>query len=289
MVGKWVVSQKVLLAIAVSSVIATTVSSTLLFTNYKEVSGLRKGYKTERLKEDSILSTKILLDKEIFNLKASVDSLNYTNTFNTTQLRILNTQIAEKEELINKLKNTGSGTFALKSELADLKAMRAALVMRIDELVGENKSLRDEIEALKKEISAKENTKPEVKPFVYAGNFKIEALKNGKVLTVKSKKASALRISFDVAGLNGLSGNQNIYISVTDPAGVEVLPAGQTVTIHGKKLHYSESLVLQANGAEKLNTVNLKVPGKLRVPGEYNVKIYHPQFGQIGAAAINLN
>ncbi len=233
-------------------------------------------------KLDSLVKTR---DKEVEQVKARIRTL--VNKQNATAA-----DLAEARSLINQLNSKIDG-----------------YVAEIERLQGENQTLTTERNALNTQKTELEqnlsNTqtakkaaeeKVDVGSTLHASNFRIAAIneKSGgkEKATTTAKKADKFRISFDLdENLIAPSGQKDLYILVTDPAGKLVSEQGLnsgtfTTRKDGEKQFTNKVSVDYEQGARKNVSFDLKQTDKYQ-PGAYKVEVYHNGF-KIGENTVQL-
>lgn len=156
-----------------------------------------------RLTNESILSEKLSLDKDIRNFKNQLTSLHSKNKQLDKQLADANTLIAGKEKELKYA--SPARTRSLEKELGDMKRMRSQLEKQIADLNTQMKSLEGtnndlnsqlvSLSAKNKELTANNEL---MKAFA-ANNYRVETSrgKNEK-LTVVAKRTKRLKVGFDL-------------------------------------------------------------------------------------------
>lgn len=260
-------------------------------------SNLKTSLNTEKLKQDSILSTKLLLDKEIIGLTMEVNSLKGKNAKLDSVLIQTSLKLNEKVVLITKLLKENGAVKKLKKELQQLRTTRDNLNKQLDEITSDYKNLSNENGKLKKQIesleerlaiaNAKEN-KPSA-GFI-AQNFRIEfQRKNQDKVTVKSKRTKNIQIQFDLNSAESKSGEQTLYIKILNPKGYVVNPNVVPVFIRNEKITYTIQENIQLDGVKKRVILDVKPESKMKQKGIYKILVYHPGDGLIGSTEVKIN
>jgi TolA-binding protein len=233
-------------------------------------------------KLDSLVKTR---DKEVEQVKARIRTL--VNKQNATAA-----DLAEARSLINQLNSKIDGYVA---EIERLQGENQSLTAERNTLTTQKTELEQNLSNTQTAKKAAEE-KVDVGSTLHASNFRIAAIneKSGgkEKATTTAKKADKFRISFDLdENLIAPSGQKDLYILVTDPAGKLVSEQGLnsgtfTTRKDGEKQFTNKVSVDYEQGARKNVSFDLKQTDKYQ-PGAYKVEVYHNGF-KIGENTVQL-
>jgi len=206
--------------------ILTLASSFYYYNNSRE-------YKTEadraRLAQDSALAVKQLLDKELQDMKLALQSAKGYNAELNKKLEASESLVRDKQTQIDRLIAAHASVSALHKQLKQLKAERAAMEKRIQDLLDENQKLQAENAGLKQAVARLESDRLALQDKLNAadaaggkaGDFRIDMMRNSTRVTAKARRTEEIGVSFDLpANLSSeTSGTKEVYLVVLDPGG----------------------------------------------------------------------
>lgn len=279
----------------------TTVISTFLLASFIIIawmgylnSNLKDKLNSERLSQDSILSAKILLDKEILGLSMEINQQKGKNARLDSLLNATGKELETKIKLISRLSSENSTVKSLRKELGQIKKMKENLNKQLDEITADNKKLNTENHGLRQKVQSLEEKLSEAngnnQRNIYAAqNFRIEMQKkNPNKLTVKIRKTRNIQLYLDLAG-DPQSGMQTIYIKIVDPKGYVVAPYITPVVINGDEIVYTKSCTLNMEGSLKRAIISVKPGQRMKTKGVYKIMVYNEKEGLIGSSEVNMN
>lgn len=278
-------NKKALVLAAAASVILAILFGVSTISTRAVNANLKAELRSEKLKQDSILSTKILLDKEIAGLLKDIDGQKANNSKLAGLLNDANTELNNKIAELGRIKKENLTVKKLKKELNDIKEIRERLNRDIADLTAENLMLKNEVKGLKDELAIMAARPKEPLVLPTAGNFMVEMLKRNDKLTVKSRRTKSFQLSFDIAGLEQLSGEEEFYVSLTDPSGNELEPAAEDIVVKGTSVKYSSKIKVNTGSKKEVNQ-KIKLDDKIKLKGVYCVKVYNAKHGLIGSAKV---
>ncbi len=231
-----------------------------------------------KLKNESILSEKLSLDKEIKNFKAQLAALQGKNKELDKYLATANADLAKREK---ELKAANSNKTSAK-ELANLKRMRGDLEKQINALTSQIAALESSnadfssqlanLTAKNKELMASNDL---MKAFA-ANNYRVESSrgKNDK-LTVVARKTKKLKMGFDLPQ----TVVENIQFKIKTPEGkvIDKEEDGLTATIVDMEDGSDLIASLEPMGDfEVTKRIEMKYePKKKLSKGVYTIDIYN--------------
>jgi hypothetical protein len=253
-----------------------------------------------RLAQDSILAVKQLLDKEIQEMKISLDKAKGQNAELDKKIAASELELHYKQNQIDKLTAENAAVFSLRKQLKELKSDRAIMDKQIQDLLAENQQLRNQNSLLAENISLLEKDKLILQDKLNnadllnskAGNFRVDMQKHNGKVTAKSKRTNEIDISFDMpANISSASaGNKEIYIVILDPQKKSIgNKAGNTIRLKDNRT-ITPAKTQSIDLARNPQTVNssIKLDGKLKLKGIYIIQIYTSD-GIIGSAQVKMN
>ncbi len=233
-------------------------------------------------KLDSLVKTR---DKEIDQVKSRIQTL--VRKQNATAA-----DMAEARGLIKQLNGKIDGYVA---EIERLQGENQTLTTEKNTLTTQKTELEQNLSTTQGEKKAAEE-KVDIGSTLHASNFRIAAIneKTGgkEKATSTAKRADKFRISFELdENLIAPSGQKDLYVLVTDPAGKMVseqsLNSGTfTTRKDGEKQFTNKITVDYEQGAKKSVSFDLKQADKYQ-PGAYKVEVYHNGF-KIGENTVQL-
>jgi peptidoglycan hydrolase CwlO-like protein len=233
-------------------------------------------------KLDSLVKTR---DKEVEQVKARIRSL--VNKQNATA-----GDLAEARGLIKDLNDKIDGYVA---EIERLQGENQTLTTERNTLTTQKTELEQNLSNTQTEKKVAEE-KVDIGSTLHASSFRIAAINekgSGKEkATATAKRADKFRISFDLdENRIAPSGQKDLYILVTDPAGKLVSEQGLTsgtftTRLEGEKQFTNKVSVDYEQGARKNVSFDLKQTDKYQ-PGAYKVEVYHNGF-KIGENTVQL-
>ncbi|MGI8892412.1 MAG: hypothetical protein ACR2GN_03020, partial [Bacteroidia bacterium] len=182
-----------------------------------------------KLKADSILSVKLLIEKE-YN-KAIMDLDSYRGKYEEVDQLLANrrNEIITYKNKIDLLQKDNANVKTLRNQLAQLKSMKESFEMQVSALMKTKEDLENELNTSNKQnmVMRQElndlQRKIELAKDLRAQNISVKwmKVKNGKTKeTNRPRRANHLEITFDINN-NPFApvGDKNILVSLYDPRG----------------------------------------------------------------------
>lgn len=173
-------------------------------------SALQDALNEELLKSESLLSEKLLLDKEIDKNKREIGKLNENNQYLDKELDALTSKLSTKEEEIKSMMRNNAKVAQLQKELTSLKQIRSDFETQLNKLktdaetlLAENQSLKSqkaeaqELISILRSDNAKLSQNLEILSSL-AQNTLLEVSKKNQKLTINARRAKRITLSFDV-------------------------------------------------------------------------------------------
>lgn len=236
------------------------------------------GLNSEKLRNELILSEKLLLDKEIVGLKAQLQGLKGTNAELDKVLAETGRKLSEKEAELKKIKRENGNVKSLKAQLADVTRLKnelegqiAAINGNINKLNSENDKLNKtiaELTARNEELSQNLN----ILSSLTADNFMVESTKGKGKLTVKAKRTNKIAVTFKVPP----SVSENLTFKITKPDGSVVAENDKAITMN--IVENDEYLFASIQDDEIKVSKKIEMvyqPKKKLKPGVYQIGIYN--------------
>ena|SRR6218665_3001873 len=239
-----------------------------------------------RLRQDSILASKLLLDKEIYDLNLALSENKHKNASLDSTILGINGLLNEKIKIINGLNAENASVKRLKKELTDLKLLRQKFEKQIQELLAENAQLKEQNRLLTDKLASQVIPKPEI--VVNTDNFRVTLQRGNSKPTLRSKKIRTLSFSFEVKSNSKEALSQNVYIVAKDANGniiSEATPA-EFVQIKDETISYSAKQKVEIGETAKKVTVTIKPSAKIKAKGIIKLMVYSENDGLIGSAEV---
>ena len=257
-------------------------SKTAVQREYNEALIRLDGMTSTNARLDSLVKSR---DTELVEIKTRIRTL-------VTKQNASAREINEARQLIRQLNGKIDGYL---QEIERLQGINQQLTEDNQTLSQEKSQLNRDLSSVKEE-KAELADKVDVGSTLHASRFNLAAVdvrNSGKEKsTSTAKKADKLRISFDLdENLIAPSGNKDLYVIVTDPAGNIVKESGLgsgtfNTRKDGSKEFTNKLSVNYEQGARKNVSFDLQQVDKY-VPGNYKVEVYHNGF-RIGEGTIVL-
>ncbi|WP_417601057.1 hypothetical protein [Owenweeksia hongkongensis] len=231
-----------------------------------------------KLKNETVLSEKLALDKEINDYKKQLAALQGKNKELDKFLATANADLAKKE---SQLKVAGKNTSNTK-ELANLRKMRSdlenqvsALVAQIASLEGANSDLTQQIASLTNKNQDLKSSNDLMKAFA-ANNYRMETSRGkSEKLTVVARKTKKLKMGFDLP--QNVVENVQFKITMPDGSVIDKEEDGLTATLLDIEDGSDLMVSLEPMGDfEVTRRIEMKYePKKKLSKGVYTIDIYN--------------
>lgn len=242
---------------------------------------------------DSLMSVKIRLEGDVQNLQDQLGAATTQQADLTRQLADVNGLLTARERTLDQLRRTKAGEQRtirrLNADMASLTRDRDSLtnqmdavVQKIDLLNEQNDQLNtqnNELAPLRQQLAAmSEELKTKVSRQALTGDaFRVETRKKNDKETAKAKKVDEVTISLSVPAELGLTGTEEVYLSLTDEQHNAMMPAlsTNTVMVGGA----SESIPVHASQAVNFGQNPQRIsftitPATNVKPGVYRASVY---------------
>ncbi|MBA3706918.1 MAG: hypothetical protein H0W84_13765 [Bacteroidetes bacterium] len=251
--------------------------------------GKQSGIKSERdhavLRMDSLLSVKLLVDKELDQAKTEMDSYKGKNSELDKTLVDMDSKLSASKIQVERLVKDNASVNTLRKKLKESQKLRDECQKVVNDYIKDNEKLQaqnntlnqsmnklsQEIADLKEKLELAKNLKAYDMAII---NYKVSG-KSSKP-TIKAKKVNRISATFDLAE-NAVAepGYKEIYMIVYDPKGGTVGPQNKKFTNKSSKREqiYSTSKPLEYKNEEVRITMNFDTEQKLN-KGKYKIEIY---------------
>lgn len=254
---------------------------------------LTRRYDEAERRADSLLSVRLQLESDLKNVGDQLAVAQEDNTELVKRVEEANRRLTQNDSRLRELRQGNAGRVLTIRELnrsvADLTIQRDslgnqmnAMQDKIGWLTDSNTVYRERADQLGGQVTQLTNTLLTRVPrtTLTADGFRVEAVKpNGKE-TAKARKVATLTFSLNVPAELGLSGQQDVYLSLTDEGRSAPLPPLRTETVDLPTLretipvHAVQSVAFGA-GPQRI-TFRLDPDADLK-PGLYRAAVYTKQ------------
>ncbi len=242
---------------------------------------------------DSLMSVKIRLEGDVQKLENQLEAATTQQTDLSRQLADVNGLLATRERTLGQLRRNNAGEQRtirrLNGDMASLTRSRDSLTsqmdavaQKIDLLTEQNDQLstqNGEIAPLRQQLAAmSEELKTKVPRSALTGDaFRVETQKGNSKETAKAKKVDQVTISLSVPAELGLTGTEEVYLSLTDEQNNAMMPALSTNTVmvggasESVPVHASKAVNFGQNPQRISFTIS---PDNKVKPGVYRASVY---------------
>ena len=289
------------------------VLSAVTGTYYWKVSADRAAVNMDLGKEkETLLVEKGILSAQLESLHQTFEAAKAENSELRGTISKNELTLSEKDNQLNKLKKQSTKDRLtiddLRKEVAEMRNTKTNLEQEILALKSENQSLRAENSQLSAELhtAKRENTElanrisdlnvvaqnTKLPGGMRTSAFRVEVEKRNDKLTVKSKKAKELVISFDMMDVpSDMQGVQKLFLAISDNKGTPVKSKDATPVKVGteddaKEVVIHQSKEINLTQGQRLS-FNYQLDDKLK-PGTYRAAIYTKE-GWIGSVSFRVS
>jgi myosin heavy subunit len=253
----------------------------------------KKGFNQEKIRNETLLSEKLNLDKQISKNKDEMIELKGYNEQLNKNLSQVNESLSNKEKEIAKLSKDNKRVKSLQKQLADIRKSKSDLEKKIDalnlalnQLKNERTDLNDKLNVVQNE-NKKLIEQNQILQSMVANNYRIESLKKkNNQLTIKAKRTKKLFIGFDVPETN----TSDINFKITTPKG-KVLSGkndGITYKITDGVQNLTASISNETITPMQLKRVEMTyLPNEKLIGGIYKIEIFSKE-SFVGSCQIRL-
>ncbi|WP_018620122.1 hypothetical protein [Spirosoma luteum] len=242
---------------------------------------------------DSLLSVKLQLEGDIRGLNSQIETAADEKTSLDKRVEDLNTQLTSRDRVVAQLRQTNMGRTrtiqGLNRNIVMMTTKRDSLESQMDAVQNKITWLTDtntkltsengELSPLKQQVAdLKADLQTKVPRTALTGDaFRVETVKSNEKETAKAKKVNTLMVSLSVPAEMGLTGTQEVYLSLTDEQNTGIMPSKSTstVTLSGKNevvpVHATQSVNFDKNPQRISFSVS---PDSNIKPGIYRASVY---------------
>jgi hypothetical protein len=251
--------------------------------------GTQNTLRTERndavLRYDSILSVKLLAEKEIDQMKNTIADYKGKNSQLDSSLAIVETRLGESKVQIEKLTKDNAGAGALRKKVKELQKLREDCEKLVNEYIRENEKLETQNSALNKTVNTLSLEIDNLKgKLAQAKTLKIcdveiinyKVTKRSNKPTTRARKVNRIAATFDLIE-NPLAdpGFREVFMIVYDSKNSVVGPLNNTFInkTTNKEQFYSTSKPLDYKNEALKMTINFDTEHKLS-KGKYRLELF---------------
>ncbi len=242
---------------------------------------------------DSLLSVKLQLEGDIRGLNSQIETASDEKSSLDKRVEDLNTQLTNRDRVVAQLRQNNLGRTrtiqglnrnmaAITTKRDSLESQMEAVQNKITWLTDANTKLTSEngeLSPLKQQVAdLTADLQTKVPRTALTGDaFRVETVKSNEKETAKAKKVNTLMVSLSVPAEMGLTGTQEVYLSLTDEQNTGIMPSTNTnsVTLSGKNevvpVHATQSVNFDKNPQRISFSVS---PDSNIKPGIYRASVY---------------
>ncbi len=242
---------------------------------------------------DSLLSVKLQLEGDIRGLNTQLETASDEKASLDKRVENLNTQLTNRDRMMTQLRQSNQGRTrtiqglnrsiaTITTKRDSLESQMEAVQNKITWLTDANTKLttqNDELSPLRQTVAdLRADLQTKVPRTALTGDaFRIETVKNNEKETAKAKKVNTLMVSLSVPVEMGLTGTQEVYLSLTDEQSNGIMPSqnASTITLSGKNevvpVHATQSVNFDKNPQRISFSVS---PDSDIKPGIYRASVY---------------
>lgn len=265
---------KVAAAVVITLLVISLVGMVMLYNSNGELQG---NLNTEKLKGESILSQKLMLEKDLAKFKSQIESLNGTNSKLDRELALTSARLAAKEAEFKKVQNESMSLKQLKKQHMELLALQKEWENSMASMKDKLQSLENEKNDMSKAIASLEERNKILSDdllksqLAFLDYSQLETLKKNNKLTASSRNTKKLKATFEVP-----SNLKEISFKITDPSGKVLTEKEGTIAsrIVTDTKNYTASAASYAETAKNLKQMEMiyLTNNKLK-PGTYKIQV----------------
>lgn len=265
---------KVAAAVVITLLVLSLVGMVVMYNSNGE---LKDNLNAEKLKGESILSQKLILEKDITKFKNQIESLKGTNSELDKELARTSARLAAKEAEFKKVQNESMTLKQLKKQHNELLALQkewensmASMKDKIQSLENEKNDMSKTIASLEErnKILSEDLHKTQLAFLDYS---QLETLKKNDKLTASARNTKKLKATFEVP-----SNLKEISFKITDPSGKLLTEKEGTIAsrIVPESKNYSASVASYAETSKNLKHMEMVyLTNKKLKPGTYKIEV----------------
>lgn len=267
-------STKVVAGVVITLLVISLVGMVMLYNSNGELQG---NLNAEKLKGESILSQKLILEKDLAKFKSQIESLKGTNSNLDKELALASARLTAKEAEFKKVQNENLSLKQLKKQHTELLALQkewensmASMKSKIQTLESEKNDMSKAIASLEErnKLLTEDLHKSQLAFLDYS---QLETLKKNNKLTASARNTKKLKATFEVP-----SNLKEISFKITDPSGKVLTEKEGTIASRivtdGK--NYTASVASYAETAKSLKHMEMVyLTNKKLKPGIYKIEV----------------
>jgi len=240
---------------------------------------------------DSMIVVRVQVEKELASTAMELEKYrgisNELDSLLNNATATIKDQEKKIQEIVSRETDLDKQSKILKQELAKLKKMRDDYLEKIDQLVTENKELKERNDSLNREVNNLTDVRRSLESKVRtAAELKVEYLKiqsfkkkgNGKLVESSlAKKTNRIQVCFTVMDNKFASqGDKIVYVVVTEPTGKVLASQSRTTlnTTDGEEIQATASYQINYNGKKQDVCLSYDTEERILTSGNYNVEVY---------------
>ena len=243
---------------------------------------------------DSLLSARLQLETDLSTLNDQLVTTKVDNTDLNKRIEAANQRLVQNDARLRELRRSNTGrvqaiqvlTQRLTQNLATLTTERdslgnqmGAMQNKIGWMTDSSAVYQSRNEQLGREVTQLNGTLLTMVPrsALTGDGFRVETVKGNEKETAKAKKVDALLVSFNVPAELRLTGEQEVYLSLTDEQRNGMMPALRTAIINRPGLNEEISVhaVQTVNFVQTPQRISFTIdPVSTIKPGVYRASVY---------------
>lgn len=265
---------KVATAVVITLLVISLAGLVMLYNSNGELQG---NLNTEKLKGESILSQKLILEKDLAKFKSQIESLNGINRELDRELALTSARLAAKEAEFKKVQNESMSLKQLKKQHMELLALQKEWENSMASMKDKLQSLENEKKDMSKVIASLEERNRilsddlQKSQLAFLDYSQLETLKKNNKLTASSRKTKKLKATFEVP-----SNLKDISFKITDPSGKVLTEKEGTIAsrIVTDTKSYTASAASYEETAKNLKHMEMiYLTNKKLKPGIYKIQV----------------
>jgi hypothetical protein len=251
--------------------------------------GVQSGLKSDKnkaiLKMDSLLSVKLLVDKELNQAKTEIESCKGISNELDKKILSMDSELSASKIQVEKLVKDNASVGSLRKKLKESQKLRDDCEKIVNDYIKDNERLEAQNKTLNKSVNTLSQQLEELNaklalaknPKAYdmvIVNYKVSKRSNKP--TIRARKVNRIAATFDIsANPVADSGPKEVFMVVYDSNNKVIGPQNNKFSNKSanKEQVYSTSKPLDYKNAEVSMTINFDTDIKL-VKGKFKVEIY---------------
>jgi vacuolar-type H+-ATPase subunit I/STV1 len=268
--------------VAISLLLLSLAGNIIFFTKHFTLKNERN---SALLKMDSLLSVKLLVDKELDLAKNEIETYKGSNAALDKTINELGSKLDESKSHVEKLLRENASVSALRNKLKESQKLRDECEKVVNDYIKDNEKLTAQNNSLNKSLNALSQQVEELKTKMDRAkglksydiaviNYKVTKRSNKP--TIRARKVNRISATFNI-GENPIAepGFKEVFMVVYDSKNVALGTQNNKFnnSTTGKEQTYSTSKPLDYKNEEIAMTINFDTELKL-AKGKYRIEIY---------------